>query len=194
MVAPLAWAQTEGITTLYRFKGKPTDGSSPVGIISAGNLIYGTTQFGGSFGAGTVFSLTLPASAGDPVTEQVLYDLPSTAPDDDFSSPVVLGPGGVLYGTTYTGGLYHGGTAYSLTPPTSPGGAWTQEVLWNFSFVGGNAQNPLTGVVVGSGGVLYGASSAGGANADGAIFSLTPPLPRETPGPKRCSTALAAVK
>jgi len=89
---------------------------------------------------------------------------------------------GVLYGTTQLGGAYNQcdggsdegcGTVYSLTPPASPGGSWTETVLWSFGGTPADAANPF-GVAMGSGGVLYGAAG-GGAGCGGTIFSLTPP-------------------
>src|ERR1039457_1559959 len=61
---------------------------------------------------------------------------------------LVIGGGGVLYGTTNAGGGI--GQAYSLTPPASPGAAWTYAQL--YSFTGG------------SGGAGY-----------GTVFALAPP-------------------
>jgi uncharacterized repeat protein (TIGR03803 family) len=58
-----------------------------------------------------------------------------------------------------------GGTVYSLTPPASPGGSWTEDILYNVNT--GDAERPIT-VTLGSSGVLYGASRE-------AVFALTPP-------------------
>ena len=81
----------------------------------------------------------------------------TSAPSDGIEpSGVVIGPGGVLYGTTQTGGSTNNGTVFSLTPPASPGGAWTEVVLYNFT--GGADGKWPAGVVIGSGGVLYGAT------------------------------------
>ncbi len=57
-------------TVLYSFTGG-SDGVNPwAGLImdSKGNL-YGTTMFGGSLGAGTVFELSPPATQGGPWTD-----------------------------------------------------------------------------------------------------------------------------
>jgi uncharacterized repeat protein (TIGR03803 family) len=52
-----------GFTNLYNFTGG-SDGSSPTaGLILSGTTLYGTTSGGGSSGHGTVFSLSLVASA-----------------------------------------------------------------------------------------------------------------------------------
>lgn len=53
---------------------------------------------------------------------------------DGFSpTGVVIGPGGVLYGTTNYGGSANAGTVFSLPPRTFPGGPWTGTVLYSFS-------------------------------------------------------------
>lgn len=67
---------------------------------------------------------------------------------------MVVGKDGVLYGTAEAGGAYNWGTVFSLTPPTSAGGAWTQAVL--LSFDKNNGGNPLGALVTGPNGVLYG--------------------------------------
>ena len=94
---------------------------------------------------------------------------------------------GVLYGVTSLGGTYTNcfdgpgsdcGTAYALTPPASPGGAWTETVLWSFGASASDGADP-NGVVMGRNGVLYGTTTYGGQNGCGAVFSPTPP---STPG------------
>jgi len=126
---------------------------------------------------GTVFSLTPPSSTGGSWTEAVLYRFAGSPSDgsNPFSG-VVIGSGGVLYGTTRLGGSLDNGTVFSLTPPVSPGGSWTESVLYNFT--GASDGNGPEGVVIGSGGVLYGTTSGGGNPicdfGCGTVFSLTP--------------------
>jgi uncharacterized repeat protein (TIGR03803 family) len=62
-------------------------------------------------------------------------------------------------------------TVYSLAPPASPGGAWTETILHNFT--GADGANPYADVVIGSGGVLYGTTYIGGTANLGTVFSLT---------------------
>lgn len=93
----------------------------------------------------------------------------------------------MLFGTTTNGGfdgelgqaLYGPGTVYYLTPPASPGGAWTHRVLTGFSpYVSGTDEAyPLAPVVIGAQGVVYG-TAYGGLFAEGywgTVFSLTTP-------------------
>ncbi|MGD0133355.1 MAG: choice-of-anchor tandem repeat GloVer-containing protein [Bryobacteraceae bacterium] len=123
--------------------------------------------------------MTPPTSAGQPWTKNTIYAF--TGDDGaDPESTLLLGPGGVLYGTTKAGGngTYCGpgcGVVFSLTPPASPGGAWTQTVLYAFPGNDGNGYTPAGGVVFGKNGVLYGTTSAGGAFNSGTVFALTPP-------------------
>jgi uncharacterized repeat protein (TIGR03803 family) len=157
-------------TVLHSFTGYPNDGTYPyAGVVAGGGgVLYGTTYSGGSVGYGVVFSLTPPTSAGGSWTEAVLHSF-SYIDGAHTSEGLVIGSGGVLYGTSYYGGSSNGGVVFSLAPPTSPGGAWTETVLYNFT------DEPSSRVVVGRGGMLFGATSGGGASSGGTIFSLIPP-------------------
>jgi len=105
------------------------------------------------------------------------------------------GRGGVFYGTTFAGGsgtpcsfpVINGcGTVFQLTPPSTPGGAWTEAVLYSFAGENGDGAFPSGGIVVGKGGVLYGTTEYGGSSGScvfydsvpgcGTVFQLTPPL------------------
>jgi uncharacterized repeat protein (TIGR03803 family) len=79
----------------------------------------------------------------------------------------------VLYGATQQGGASGAGTIFSLAPPTTPGGAWTEAVLHSFATTAdGNV--PFAGVLL-IGGTLYGTTEGGGVHYQGTIFSLSPP-------------------
>ena len=84
----------------------------------------------------------------------------------DGAGPIaglVIGGSGVLYGTTSNGGASNQGTVFSLKPPTSTGGSWTETVLHNFS--GPDGALPGTTLAIGSGGVLYGTTAEGGSGS-----------------------------
>jgi uncharacterized protein (TIGR03437 family) len=175
--------------------------------MGSGGVLYGTTQFGGTFGFGTVFSLTSPATPGGAWTEKVLHDFGSSGIDGAFPfAGVVIGSGGVLYGTTQYGGgglcityaIPGGngcGTVFSLTPPELPGGTWTETVLLDFQ---GEGIAPGR-LAIDSGGVLYGTTDYGGGGSCvlvfdfisirgcGIVFSLTPPA---APGGEWTETVL----
>ena len=167
------------LTVLHSFTGG-SDACEPYGTLAAGGdgVLYGTTYLGGTYDTGAVFALRPPASPGGAWTEGVLYSLPVGSNPE---AGVAIGSGGVLYGTTTGGGPSGNGLVYSLTPPASPGGAWTHTVLHNFTCGSDGCVLFGAGVAIGSGGVLYGATVNGGTGivacpaGCGTVFSLTPP-------------------
>ena len=111
-------------------------------------------------------------------TLTTLHTFTGSPNDGSFpGSNVVIGPGGVLYGTTLYGGEapFCGtgcGTVFSLTPPASPGGRRTKKTLYQFT--GGSDGAYPNGVVARKNSVLYGTTQAGGSSRLGTVFSLTP--------------------
>lgn len=153
-------------------------GAIPNGVVQDSNGdLYGTTQSGGSAGYGTVFQLSPPSAPGGNWTETILYNFAGT-PAGDGSQPnsvPVLGPGGVLYGTTFDGGTTGHGAIYEVLPPSSPGGNWTEVILYSFS--GGADGWAPNGVALGPDGNLYGTTeiggvSKGGIRNQGTVFQL----------------------
>jgi len=164
---------------LYNFVGPVGPGGDGAGlfgklVMADSGALYGTTQSGGTYGLGTVFSLVPPTARGNSWSESVLW---SFGGEGDGSNPLsgLVGSAGKLYGTTALGGASNYGTVFSLVPPTAPGGAWTEAVL--HSFAGGNdGANPEYGsLVVGARGGLFGTTLNGGQYAKGTVFSLAPP-------------------
>ena len=102
---------------LQNFNNNGTDGWGPVaGLIfdTPGNL-YGTTEYGGADGSGTVFELT--PTAGGVWTEKVLHNFNNNGTDGyDLYASLISDAAGNLYGTTYQGGAHGGGTVFELTP------------------------------------------------------------------------------
>lgn len=183
---------------VHEFKGPPLDGAHPTAPLTAGpdGTLYGTTLYGGTNsqcitkatvrGCGTVFQLSPPASPGGGWTETVLYSF--TGLNGDGALPaagVVVGEDGSLYGTTQYGGnetvgspcesdgASGCGTAFRLTPPATPGSAWTELVLHSFSGMNGEGANPESPLLLNSSGVLYGTTYGGGSTGAGTLFSLT---------------------
>ena len=155
---------------LYAFTGG-TDGANPRAsvVFSPHGVIYGTTEQGGAYGFGVVYSLT-PATGGK-WTEAVVYSF--TGAGGDGANPEAgldLTSKGVLYGTTSGGGSAGYGTVFSLTP-TAGGGPWTEKVLYSFqgapSGCGTTGQpacdgaTPLSSVYLNSNGTIYGTTYSG---------------------------------
>src|SRR5262249_23089908 len=74
-----------------------------------------------------------------------------------------------LYGTTFAGGSVDEGTIFKLTPPATPGGAWTESVLSSFSQQGSLPLNGLISNAVTN--ALYGTTSS--ISDFSTVFSLT---------------------
>jgi uncharacterized repeat protein (TIGR03803 family) len=94
-----------------------TDGLEPVAglIMDAVGTLYGTTQYGGAYGQGTVFEVD---KTGD---ETVLYSFCSASGCTDGAEPVaglIQDTAGNLYGTTFRGGANDRGTVFKLTVGT----------------------------------------------------------------------------
>jgi uncharacterized repeat protein (TIGR03803 family) len=176
-----AW--TEAL--LHVFKGaRAGDGANPGSgvILGAGGALFGTTGNGGiatadnSDGNGIVFKLIPPPSGKVNWIEKIIHSF--TGADGSTPDGTLLATRtGVLYGTTYNGGSASDGTVFSLTPPATPGGAWTEAVLHSFNpSVGNDGAIPgAEQLVQDSSGALYGTASQGGVNNDGVVFKLAPP-------------------
>jgi len=162
-------ASTEKV--LYEFTGG-TDGASPRHslIFDASGALYGTTFYGGVYGAGTVFTLT-PNSDGS-WTESVLYSFSGGADGGypDWGSLTFDGAGN-LYGVTYGGGQHGVGTIFELTPNSD--GSWTERALHEFTG-GKDGANPRTKPIFDAQGNFYAVASYGGAYGCGNVFKMTP--------------------
>jgi uncharacterized repeat protein (TIGR03803 family) len=174
---------------LWSFAGPPGDGLIPIGNLildPAGNL-YGVTQAGGSSvtnEGGTVFELS-PDGQGS-WFETILYNFCSDYVNFqclDGALPqagLVLDSANNLYGTTWEGGANGQGTVFELSPPSAPGGPWTESVL--HSFCANNVNNqcldgafPASQLALDAQGNLYGTAGGGSGHGSGGIvfeFSL----------------------
>jgi uncharacterized repeat protein (TIGR03803 family) len=160
MIAPLS-AGAATLTTLYRFSGG-ADGGNPHGTLVLENgALYGTTESGGTSGAGTVFTVDPDTGA-----ETVLYDFSG---GDDGATPTagMIYQNGTFYGITSAGGTSGVGTVYAFDPATN-----TEQVLHSFT---GSADGytPFGGLLY-QGGVLYGTTEFGGTNGSGTVYSVDP--------------------
>jgi len=159
---------------IHSFTGG-VDGATPyLGSLTfdrAGNL-WGTTNSGGQYNAGTVFKL---AHTKGGWREKVIY---AFAGGNDAQWPnesLVFDPKEkTIYGASYQGGGsgcggYGCGTVFQLTHTAT---GWQEQVL--YAFTGGpDGGQPYESVILDSAGNLYGTTFAGGdANGDGVVFEL----------------------
>jgi len=132
-----------------------------------GNFLFGTTQYGGTSGQGTVFSYKLPAGP-----ETVIHSFTGTAGDGAEPAAGLIQVGtNTLYGTTQTGGASGMGTVYSIPIGTCTA-SQTPTVIYSFGGAPSGGQNPFAGLLY-YGSYLYGTTvlgSAGGTANLGTVF------------------------
>jgi uncharacterized repeat protein (TIGR03803 family) len=181
-------------TVLYDFSDSLNAvGWTPVGGVSfdaAGNL-YGVNADGGNGnasycgdqGCGTVFQLQPPSVSGGSWTLNDIHDFLVGPSEDGFGpNSVIVGPGGVLYGTTLAGlkpfqgsYLYVSGIVFRLNPPATSGGAWTERILYSF-LPSDASKGAMPNAVTLVNGHLFGTTQQGGFANQGVVFELAPPL------------------
>ncbi len=152
-------------TILASFDG--TDGltpDSPLLVDAAGDL-FGTTQFGGANGDGTVFEIAKTVGG---------YAAPVTLASFDGANGVNPGEGliadaaGDLFGTTQQGGPGGDGTVFELV--NNGGGNYTPITLASFN--GSNGTYANGALLADAAGDLFGTTAYGGTYNGGTVFEL----------------------
>src|SRR5271168_511716 len=153
---------------IHSFTGGNDGSTGSLGLLlldATGNL-YGVTEVGGKFGAGTIFKLALSGGTWKLAT---LYAF-GGQPDAAFPyGGLISDAHGNLYGTTYYGGENGLGAVFELD--THGLGS----VLYSFRS-GNEGNSPTSTLIFDAAGNLYGTTSAGGnAGCDcGTVFELSP--------------------
>ncbi len=150
-----------------------SDGAAPAaGLVFYAGTLYGTAQFGGAGGSGSVFAIS---TNGTPFTNLYSFSPIINLTNSDGAYPVggVAYAGGELFGTTLAGGTNENGTLFALN---ANGGSLT-----NLHVFGATSGSLLTNVdgaepvatLAMSGNTLYGTTQLGGSGGAGAIFSIS---------------------
>jgi len=174
LLAMPAVAQT--FTTLHFFtvlsSYTNSDGDNPFGgLVLSGGTLYGTADFGGSGGSGTVFAVN---TNGMGFTN--LYTFMATDPDTGtnsdgaYPSATLILSGGTLYGTAGDGGTNGNGTVFAVTTNGSFSVLHTFTALVDFT--NSDGCTPHAGLIL-SGNILYGTTLYGGASGGGTVFAIT---------------------
>lgn len=191
-----AQTQVQGADTgwdfasLYGFDPNSQLGNTPEGCLVAdvfGNL-YGVTNVGGltdgdPSGHGVLFRLS--PSYNSPICTTYTYSVLHHFNGADGARPVggllATDGGRTIYGTTAGGGVAGNGVVFRLS--LSGDGSVHYAVLYNFQAMHLPPSTPATNpdgaaptarLTIDARGVLYGTTSAGGANGGGTAFMLAP--------------------
>jgi uncharacterized repeat protein (TIGR03803 family) len=164
-------------TSVSRFGGTEnppytnSDGAGPAsGVTLSGNTLYGTTQFGGSSGWGTVFSINTNG-AGFTTLHSFTGGSDGGWP---YTGPLILS-GNTLYGTTMRGGSARGssgnGTVFAVNTDGTGFTNLHTFTATNGAHINSDGAAPADGVIL-SGNTLYGTTVFGGSSGNGTIFAL----------------------
>ncbi len=157
-----------GFDILHSFAGDPVDGACPRGrLLLDGTILYGTTEYGGSGGDGTVFKLDLEPAVP---TLSVLHSFAS-ADGVNPTGGVILDGAGFLHGTTSYGGTGDHGTIYTIDTDGN-----NFSVLHRFASGVDDGSHPHGELVIDGSGDLYGTTAEGGAASGlgwGTVFRFT---------------------
>jgi uncharacterized repeat protein (TIGR03803 family) len=101
---------------LYAFKGT-TDGGTPTATVTfdnSGNIFGTASADGNQYNSGVVYELKKLQTGYKQKVLHIFLHAPSDGQGPN--TPLIFGPGGMLYGTTQGGGKVSHGTVYSITP------------------------------------------------------------------------------
>jgi uncharacterized repeat protein (TIGR03803 family) len=149
--------------TLYAFKesdsfGNNNDGAGPAGgLILSGNILYGTAEYGGCSGFGTVFKVST-----DGTGFASLHDFTG---DGALQLASLISSGNTLYGTAQACGSRGCGAVFRMN---ADGTAFTN--LYEFTG-GADGAGPEAGLTL-SGSTLYGTAHLGGSAGNGTVFKV----------------------
>ncbi len=151
---------------LYYFDLTDQGDAVPGGlVVDAANHLYGGTIWGGSTNFGYVYELNaLPNGSWNAST---LYTF-VRASGGPYAN-LTMDSAGNLYGAAHGDGAHGMGSVFKLTQ--SPNG-WVYSDLHDFT--GSDGAKPVSSVLIGPNGNLYGTTSAGGVNGYGVVWEITP--------------------
>ena len=151
-----------GFQVLHTFLGGMTDGGSPEGSLAlVGSILYGTTSSGGGSNLGTLFRISIDGSG-----YRVLHVFSGSSSDGAVPTGALTPLGGMLFGTTSSGGGNGGGTVFGVN---ADGSGYTNL----YAFAGGavDGANPFGSLAL-AGTTLYGMTIGGGTRNSGTVFQL----------------------
>jgi uncharacterized repeat protein (TIGR03803 family) len=162
-----------GFTNLYSFNRGPGGGPQRAGLILSGNTLYGTTEYGGNWGYGSVFALN---TDGTGFTNLYSFTAPKgyipTNADGAYPIAALTISSNTLYGTAAEGGAWGWGTVFKVN---TDGTGFTN--LHSISAIDQRTRTNSDGTITAGplilcGHTLYGAAELGGSFSNGTVFAV----------------------
>src|SRR5215831_11093192 len=171
-----AWivASPPGDGSLQYLFTLPYDNGRPPGyplIRARDGYFYGTTEFTGRYGRGSIFRASVDGSV------TTIHDF-DTVHGASPRAGLVEGPDGRLYGVADGGPISQGFYGHGIVFGVEGGGTFAD--LYDFPVSGKDGFSPEQRLVVGEHGWLFGVTYVGGQNGYGTIFRMKPGSPLHT--------------
>jgi uncharacterized repeat protein (TIGR03803 family) len=152
-------------TMLHAFTNSPEGAFAQGGLTISGNILYGTTEKGGTNDSGTIYLMKL-----DGCDYHVMHSFQTNGIEGRVSWAAMALSGNRLYGTTQSGGAYNKGTVFSMSTYFG-----FFSVLHDFDNT--NGAGPVSDLIL-SGNTAYGTTLGGGSSGyGGTVFSQPLPAP-----------------
>jgi len=161
------------------------DGANPQGDLAIDSAavedenfyLYGTTQNGGKYNAGTVFQLSKTGTG--PWVQTVLHSFEAGADGAGPLAGVIQDSSGNLFGTAFGGNAGSGvvfkvfpPNSFSCNPPAQPN-PWCESIVWAFPGQTNDGMYPRASLIADTQGNLYGTTYGGGRWGEGVVFMLS---------------------
>jgi uncharacterized repeat protein (TIGR03803 family) len=150
----------------------PAGTRSTLGLVAdaAGNLYAAASYNTVSCPCGSAYQLSPPSTGDGEWTATELHVFQGGTDGGGPSGSLIIDKKGNLYGPSD-----YPDTIFELSPPTSPGGSWTETSLFTLDPSGMNGSTPWGRIAMDEDGNLYGTTLRGGLYGGGVVFELVAP-------------------
>jgi uncharacterized repeat protein (TIGR03803 family) len=165
--AALAWPALAQESVVYDFNSSA--GAVQARLLLYKNALYGTTEgYSTNGNYGVVFEVRHVGSTWKESTIATFDRTNGALP----LAGLIADSSGNLYGTTFQGGAYNGGSVFMLS---KSGNSWTLRTIWSFAGTETDGAGPACDLLMDSTGAIYGTTEAGpfGGSNYGTVFKLT---------------------
>jgi uncharacterized repeat protein (TIGR03803 family) len=157
---------SSALTVKFNFDETASGSLPQSSLIQASNgKLYGTTEYGSTYGEGVLFEYDIATST---FTKKFEFNDAEKVTGKYPIGTLAEGTDGMLYGMSYIGGSANVGVLFKYNPATA---AYNKE----FDFHGSaNGNAPVSALTLASDKMLYGVTQLGGINNVGALYQYDP--------------------